>query len=184
MEPSQEQWAESAASLQAFFRRRVRGDDEARDLVQDTLLRVQRGLQGLRQPEHLSAWIFRIARRVLADHYRGSAPSSEARALSDDEASVLADGDEQGEHNLNAEVEGWLRGLLQQLPPQTREALELVELEGRPQAQVAEHLGLSLSAAKSRIQRGRERLRQLRLPHHFKGERHRGSRPDHGGQHA
>jgi RNA polymerase sigma-70 factor (ECF subfamily) len=44
-----------------------------------------------------------------------------------------------------------------------RITLTLSEIEGLPQQQVAERLGLSLSGAKSRIQRGREKLRQRLL---------------------
>jgi RNA polymerase sigma-70 factor (ECF subfamily) len=47
------------------------------------------------------------------------------------------------------------------LPPEHREALELAEIEGLSQQAIAERLGLSLSGAKSRVQRGRAALREV-----------------------
>jgi RNA polymerase sigma-70 factor, ECF subfamily len=51
--------------------------------------------------------------------------------------------------------------MLDALPENYRLPLLWSELEGLPQKEVAERLGLSLSAAKSRVQRGRDRLKDL-----------------------
>ncbi len=53
-----------------------------------------------------------------------------------------------------------LRPLINELPEKYGLPLTLADLEGKSQQQVAEQLGLSLSGAKSRVQRGREKLRQ------------------------
>ena len=51
--------------------------------------------------------------------------------------------------------------MMNALPERYRVPLLLSELEGLPQKEVAKRLGLSLSAAKSRVQRGRERLKDI-----------------------
>jgi RNA polymerase sigma-70 factor (ECF subfamily) len=56
-------------------------------------------------------------------------------------------------------VVGWLPELIDDLPATYRDAVRLHEIEGLSQQAVADRLGLSLSGAKSRVQRGRERLR-------------------------
>lgn len=71
--------------------------------------------------------------------------------------SVAAEATEQ---NANAVVSGWIPPMIDKIPAPDREALQLAEIEGLPQAEVTERLGLSLSGAKSRIQRARARLRQ------------------------
>ena len=53
--------------------------------------------------------------------------------------------------------------MVEALPTRYRDAVELVELRGMKQREAAEKLGLSLSGAKSRVQRGREKLRELML---------------------
>jgi RNA polymerase sigma-70 factor (ECF subfamily) len=53
--------------------------------------------------------------------------------------------------------------MIDRLPDPYRQALTLTELEGRTQRELADALGLSLSGAKSRVQRGREQLKELIL---------------------
>ena len=63
----------------------------------------------------------------------------------------------------NAEVAGWLSGLVGALPDTYREAVALSELEGLPHREVAGRLGLSPSGAKSRVARGRVLLKEALL---------------------
>jgi RNA polymerase sigma-70 factor (ECF subfamily) len=142
--------------LLAFIRRRVHDEHLAEDLLQETFVRIHDGLASLEAEERLAPWVFRIARRTLADHARGR------RAEQGESPDELAQ-PEPDEKNLNREVEGWLAEMSAQLPAEYREAVELAELQGLTQAEVARRLGLSLSGAKSRVQRGRARLRELLL---------------------
>ena len=57
----------------------------------------------------------------------------------------------------------FIRGAVAGLPEPYREALLLTEYEGLTQQQLAERVGISLSGAKSRVQRGREKLKQILL---------------------
>ena len=59
--------ADFSTKLRAFVRRRVRDDATADDLTQETLLKVYRSRATLRDGERLEAWLYRIARRTLAD---------------------------------------------------------------------------------------------------------------------
>jgi RNA polymerase sigma-70 factor (ECF subfamily) len=58
-------------------------------------------------------------------------------------------------------VAGWLPAAIENLPNRYRDAVRLYELQGVSQAEIAERLGISLSGAKSRVQRGREKLKQV-----------------------
>jgi RNA polymerase sigma-70 factor (ECF subfamily) len=58
-------------------------------------------------------------------------------------------------------VAGWLAAAVENLPDRYRDAVSLYELQGVSQAEVAERLGISLSGAKSRVQRGRQKLKQV-----------------------
>ena len=63
--------------------------------------------------------------------------------------------------NLNEQVMGWIPSLIGQLPDRYREAIELYEVNGLTQQEIADRLGISLSGAKSRVQRGREKLKAI-----------------------
>jgi len=153
-------WTHLGADLRRFIRRRVADDHLADDLVQETLLRVHRNLDSLREGERLAAWVYTIARNVVRDHYR--ATSAAPIALADhDPAEDPADAPADATAEAGCRGRQWLQQLVDSLPETYREAVRLAEIEELPQQEVADRLGLSLSAAKSRIQRGRTELKQL-----------------------
>jgi RNA polymerase sigma-70 factor (ECF subfamily) len=146
-------WRESSARLCAFFARHA-GEGEADDLVQETFLRVHEHLDSLVDAPSLRAWVGRIARNVLADHARSRAGIA-ANVPTPDELPERAD-----EPELQRTVAGWLAGHISELEHDDAELLRRVDLEGASQAALAAELGLSPSGLKSRVQRGRARLRE------------------------
>ncbi len=148
-------WLAMRGELAGFFRRRVTDEHAVEDLVAETFLRVHAGLAGVRDEERVSAWVYRIARNVLGDQRRRAT----GETLEVPEATAEPEGPDE---NFNAEVSSWLDGFLaSQLSDEHREAVELADVRGLTQVEVARQLGLSLPATKSRVQRGRERLREL-----------------------
>ncbi|MEM6732138.1 MAG: RNA polymerase sigma factor SigZ [Myxococcota bacterium] len=142
--------------LLAFIRKRVREEADAEDLVQKVLERMVRSFHTLEDTERLSAWSYRIARNVVADYYR--APGREEPAPVDD---WLDESELEQDPRENQMVGAWVRAFIEALPPKYREAVILSDVEGLTHAEVADRLGLSVSGAKSRVQRGREKLRAL-----------------------
>jgi RNA polymerase sigma-70 factor, ECF subfamily len=67
------------------------------------------------------------------------------------------------EPDARHELAQCLRPFIDSLPDHYREAVELSELRGLSQRETADRLGLSLSGAKSRVQRARQRLEELVL---------------------
>jgi hypothetical protein len=61
---------------------------------------------------------------------------------------------------MNVMVGLWLRGFLATMPEEYRQAVEMVELEGKTMEELSAAAGLTISGAKSRVQRGRRMLRQ------------------------
>ncbi|MSR62581.1 MAG: sigma-70 family RNA polymerase sigma factor [Planctomycetes bacterium] len=157
MSPSSELehlWRESSARLRAWFERHANAAD-AEDLVQETFIRVHARLDTLLDAVSVRAWIGTIARNVLVDHRRRRATRGADVAVLDEPPQPEPD-----EENLDRTVAGWLEDHLRELEPADAEALRVVDLEGRTHKDLAERAGLSLSGAKSRVQRARSKLRQ------------------------
>lgn len=149
-------WSELSEDLRAFIRRRVADNHLADDLLQETFVRIHKGLAKLREPDHLTAWVYRIARNVIAEYYRGAGYAPEA--LVEQLPETVA------ERDLRRHAaRRWLHELIDRLPLTYREAVALAEIEGAAQREVAARLGLSLPAAKSRVLRGRAMLKQMLL---------------------
>ena len=64
---------------------------------------------------------------------------------------------------VRQEIEGWLQTMIKRLPEHYREAVTLSEIESMTQQEVAEKQGVSLSGAKSRVQRGRSMVKDMLL---------------------
>lgn len=150
-------WQEMSQKLRQFFRRRLADEHLAEDLLQETFVRIHNGLHSLQESERLAAWVYRIAHRTLADYARQGQAAREFLPTS-----RLAV-EESSRENYNEVVGGWLGQMVQSLPDTYRTAVELAEIKGITQREVSEQLGVSLSGAKSRVQRGREKLKALLL---------------------
>lgn len=147
-------WQEHKAQLRGFIAKRIRESDAVDDVLQDVYLKAQTNLHTVKSHGSLTGWLYRIAANAIADHYRAQKSWVELR----DEFAAP-----KPERSYTAELAACLQPLIADLPETYRSALILSELEGLPQKEVANRLGLSLSGAKSRVQRGREKLRQRLL---------------------
>ncbi len=149
-------WSRARSMLHGFVRKRIDSAEDAEDVLHDVIARALAQRDSLLDDGKLHAWLFRIARNAIADYYRRGRPQGESLT----ENFELRDEQEESAGKALAQC---IFPLLAQIDPAHRRALELADIDGLSQAQTAEILGLSLSGAKSRIQRGREKLREVFL---------------------
>lgn len=147
------------ARLLAFLAARVARAQDAEDLVQEVLMRVHARGDQLDEPQRREAWAYRIARNLLVDHYRrqGRSPE-ELGALPDELPTTDAEPTDDGAQSALA---GCVPTLVARLPEPYREAVQLTDLGTLSQKDLAHHQGVSPSCARSRVQRGRQQLRQI-----------------------
>jgi RNA polymerase sigma-70 factor (ECF subfamily) len=158
----EEIWAEVGGSLQQFVRRRVSDPHEAEDIVAEVLLRIHQHLGELNDRERVTAWVFRIARNAITDHYRRTGRRIETPAPEvEPDAARGADAWVEDQKAVFADLASCIRPLVDALPRDYRRALELTDLEGRTQAEAARIEGVSVSGMKSRVQRGRRQFAAL-----------------------
>lgn len=150
---------EFSGPLLRYLERYVGNRAVAEDLLQETLIRIARGLPGFAGRASLKTWAFSIATRVAADHFRQ--PANRVHIVEIDESAELSDGERAADERLVVdEMNACVRQVLDSLPGDYRAALVLADLEGLTAAQIAEICGCSLPAAKIRIHRARLRLRK------------------------
>jgi RNA polymerase sigma-70 factor (ECF subfamily) len=159
-------WEGIRTGLRAFIAKRVGNETEVDDIVQDVWLKMQRGLDGLKDQNRLISWIYRIARHAIIDHYRAPGrrremPAGLAADLEAHQSLSSRAAASDGSGQLRTELAGCLRPMIERLPGEYRQAVILVDLEGLTQREVAAQLGLSLSGMKSRVQRGRRQLKGM-----------------------
>lgn len=154
--------------------------EDAEEVAQDTLLKVFESFDQLREPEHVKAWVFRIARNYCLMKRRRSVFAPE-RELSLDElmpgrgpghdgggaspgiaaSDRVPDQRELPEQRLlRAELNKELETAMQELPANYRSVLLLRDVEGLSTTEAAQVLDLSEDVIKQRLHRGRLALRK------------------------
>lgn len=148
-------WRALDAKLRPFVAKRVRAVD-VDDVVQDVFLRIQKGLPSLRDEQRFGPWVVQIARSAIADHGRAASrhPIAELEGQEPTTPSDPVD-----DRDVEREVATYAALFVSMLPSPYREALTLTELQGLSQREAADLIGISHSGMKSRVQRGRAKLR-------------------------
>lgn len=147
-------WQEYRIQLHRYVSHRVASQEEAEDIVHDVLVRVYSKRDSLHEVKNLKAWLNTVARNAIIDYYRTQRPMEPLP-----ETLLVEEPKPSGARELMR----CLLPLIQELPQIYREPLILGDLDGWPQKSVAQKLDLSVSGAKSRIQRGRHLLKNLFL---------------------
>ncbi len=149
-------WNTFNSGLERFIRSKVEDRQTAEDLLQDVYLKIHRNIGTLRDQDRVQAWVYQIARNAIHDYYRSTrAPVDE---LPEDLIELPEENDE-----ITDRLAHSVRAMIDEMPDDYREALLLTELGGLTQQELADRLGISLSGAKSRVQRGRKLLREMLL---------------------
>jgi len=147
-----------SSPLKRYLLRIVGDRATAEDLLQETLIRIDRGLPGFQGRSSLKTWAFSIATRVVADHFRR--PQSRIAIVDIDESKELVDQAAALDKKFVVdEMNVCVRQVIESLPDDYRAALVLHDLEGLTASEVAEICGCSLATAKIRIHRSRARLK-------------------------
>lgn len=155
-ELAQKLWSKFSRTLRAFIAGRVADPVAVDDLLQDIFIKIHAGIGTVRDNSKIKGWMYQIARNAIIDYYR----SHKATVEFNEQSHHGGDG---GEDDATATLASSLREMVEKLPEPYREAVIMTELEGLTQKELASRAGISLSGAKSRVQRGRNMLKDMLL---------------------
>ena len=148
-------WREYHAKLHRFIASRVTDPSTVDDILQEVFVKIHQRIGTLENDARIQSWLYHVTRNAVIDYFRGQRPMEDIP----EEVSIP----ETSENTALMELAECIRPMVEQLPRANREAMVLSELEGLTQKEVAERLGVSLSGAKSRVQRGRAKLKELMM---------------------
>ena len=154
--------------LRNFIRRRVPDPSDAEDILQDVFYKLVEANRLLMPIEHVSGWLFRVARNRITDLLRKKKTASlsdTAYAVEDDEAMQLGDllpSPDAGPEALYARrlLLAALEAAVEELPAEQREVFVAHELEGRSFKEMAAETGVSVNTLLSRKRYAVLHLRQ------------------------
>lgn len=147
-------WKELSSNLKTFILKKVGNEHDAEDILQDVFLKIFTNLDHLKDDNKIYAWIYQITRNTINDYYRMRRIRAEISDLPE-EGVTSNDEDE-----IINELVLCLKNMIESLPDKYKQAIILTELGGLTQKELARKLGISISGAKSRVQRGRIMLKE------------------------
>lgn len=173
--PTAEQvFREHAPRIYTLARRILGNDADAEDVTQDVLLQVVRKLDTFRGEAALPTWLHRVTVNAALAHRRKRAAQDEHR-VRDPLENFLEDGHHQQpirpwsvgpeQQALDHETRDLIEQAITRLPEIYRDVYVLADVEGLTNAEIGDMLGLSVSAVKSRLHRGRLLMRDALAPH-------------------
>lgn len=152
-------WEAFHVPLRHFIRKRVSDEETTEDVLQEVFLKIHQHIDTLKEAKKLESWVYQITRNAIIDSYRRKEKPTEAL-----DAPEMTDMPEElPDDDIVTELSPAVRAMVRSLPEPDRQALILTEYQGLTQKEFGERLGLSFSGAKSRVQRAREKLKQMLL---------------------
>jgi RNA polymerase sigma-70 factor (ECF subfamily) len=150
-------WDEFSEQIRNYLLKKVKQKDDADDLLQDIFIKIHGNIEQLNDEKKLAPWIYQIVRNSLTDYYRKN--RLETSEL-DEESTASANG-ETADDIYSACVSGCLKVFIDRLPEKYREPLILSDIKELKQKDIAREMNLSYSGLKSRVQRGREMIKEM-----------------------
>lgn len=146
-------WKELSGKLYGYLLVNVKNEEIAKDILQDVFLKIAEKQELFRSDQNYQGWVFMITKNMLIDYFRKIRKNIKLQVITDNDA-------------LLEDLPGTYKDLMpaldvfiNNLPPKYREPLILSDIQGMNQKQIADKLNLSLSGAKSRVQRARKLLK-------------------------
>ncbi|MDD4170024.1 MAG: RNA polymerase sigma factor SigZ [Desulfotomaculaceae bacterium] len=151
-------WEDFSTPLKNYIKKRIPNELDSDDVLQEVFIRIHNNIGSLMDDNKIHAWIYRITRNTIADYYRKHDKVFPSAELSEE----LTDEFEE-DQSFNGEISACLRTMIDQLPEKYKQAIIITEFQNVTQKELSQKMGISLSGAKSRVQRAKEKLKEMLL---------------------
>lgn len=138
-----------------FIKSRVSSIDDAQDIYQEVIYKIMNKSSQLAKAQSLKSWLFTIAKNQIIDYYRTKNNTVELDALAIN--SLVQQNEESAYH----ELENCLNGFIEALPIDYKHIILLSEIEGKSQKELSKSLGINYVTLRSKVQRGREKIKKM-----------------------
>jgi len=143
--------------LLGYVQSKIRSREDAEDVLQNVFIKISANVGALADEVKLKGWIFTITRNAIIDYYRANASNKRISVKEeiDDYTEELQDPDP------TKGLDQCMSTMIALLPQEYRQIIIDSEIKGVKQKDLAVRYGIAYPSMRSRVQRGRERLKQL-----------------------
>lgn len=150
-------WDEFSVPLKSFIKKRIHSEQDADDILQEVFIKIYNNIEKLQDDKKIHAWIYTITRNTITDYYRKNNNSKAIELIEDIKK------DEEQDLTVINEIAACVKVMIDSLPEKYKQAILLTEFHDVTQKELAVRMSISLSGAKSRVQRGRKMLKGMLL---------------------
>ncbi len=145
------------SELLGYVKSKVRSREDAEDILQNVFIKVSSNIDKLEEDVKLKNWIFTITRNAIIDYYRVNATKKKVAVTGelDEDISEAEDPDP------TKGLDQCMNSMISLLPEEYRNIIIESEINGVKQKDLAGKYGIPYPSMRSKVQRGRERLKQL-----------------------
>lgn len=143
--------------LLGYLKSKIRSTEDAEDILQNVFIKISSSLHNLTEEIKLKNWIFTITKNAVIDYYRVNANKRKVAVTEEIDENIFEADDPDPTKGLDQCV-GTMINLL---PEEYRNIVMDSEIRGIKQKDLADKYGMAYPSMRSRVQRGRERLKQL-----------------------
>jgi RNA polymerase sigma-70 factor (ECF subfamily) len=146
------QWPLHKQRIEGYVFSLVKDKDETNDIVQEVFVKAFIKIGSLKNPDKLLQWLFSIARNETNRYFnfkKKYQPATEENETTDEPVATTNG------------LESCIGHFIGELPEKYSTAVQLAELENITQYELAKRLTISYSGAKSRVQRGKAKLKEM-----------------------
>ena len=145
-------WVDLNEELYKFILGKIKDEDASKDIHQEVFLKVQTKIHQLKHTSKLTSWVYQITRNTIIDY---------SRKVRDENVSIdNLDIPETDTDNFDySNLTNCINQKIENLSAQHKEAIILTSFKNYSQKELAEHLKISYSGTKSRVQKAKEILK-------------------------
>ena len=140
-----------------FILKKVDNDEDAKDIMQTVFLKVSEKSDTLSEIRYIRGWVFTIAKNAVIDFYRKSKYKVYNNRLDD----LNISREIEYFTNISTELDKCIHSLINHLPEKYGYAVRKADIEGIKQKDLAKEMGIPYSSVRSRVQRGRDKMKEL-----------------------
>jgi RNA polymerase sigma-70 factor (ECF subfamily) len=144
-------WLDLGEAVEHYILKKVKNKEEAQNLSLEVLNKMYNSCCSGIEIKNVRSWVFQIAHNTVVDYFQGQSRFSYdvPEKIEDNDTAVYSN------------AEKFIKPLINLLPEKYLKPLQMADLEGLKHQEIADKLGLSLTATKSRVLRGRKLLGDL-----------------------
>ncbi|MEA5084498.1 hypothetical protein SDC9_122369 [bioreactor metagenome] len=148
-------WDEFNVPIRIFIKRRVNNEQDVEDILQNVFIKIYNNIDNLYKL-NIHAWVYKVTRNTIIDYYRMRKHEFDLSEFKED----ILPYENLDEDTVIRDISQCLIMMIQYLPEKYKQALTLTEVKNISQKELAYEAGLSVSGAKSRVQRARILLKE------------------------